>query len=692
MPITVPSGSTFTRSNRSRTWLILFGVLAALALIAWLTLNAISGEVRRQVSATLTSTLQMAQTVGTNFLEHQRDTTQLVADSPTPQRLARDVLRGDESKREPLGVLLAGLLATQDFDGWALAAPDGRVLASGQRALGWPILPPAVHARIAEVLGGKAILLPPAWVPERSGKRPAFVSAAPIRDGGQSLGVLVLTMDPLSDFSKTLESARFGDSGETYACTKEGLLASRSRYLDDLKSVGLVPPEASSALLHLALRRPPSPLVPGKAVEGSPASWPFTSAAAAILASKPGMTLDDGFDYRGQPVVVAWAMLGDFGLGVITKIDRNEALRPLVLLHTIFITLLVLLTVAAVAGVWWISNAARLSHKLEKAKGQLMQLGQYTLERKLGEGGMGAVYRGRHALMRRPTAIKLITGKVTEDVLARFEREVQLCCRLSHPNTIAIYDYGRTADGTFYYAMELLDGMDLEAMVAKYGPLPPARVIHFLAQACGSLAEAHDLQMIHRDIKPANLFITNRGGENDVLKVLDFGLVKSLESNSPQLSRADVISGTPPYMAPEVIEQKSGIDGRSDLYALACVGYFLLTGKCVFERETAMETLMAHINQPPAPPSTVALQKIPADLEAAILHALSKDPSKRPASVRVFRGELLACADAGRWRDLDAEQWWTKHRAKAAADADKALNAEVSVSMVLKTADMEFTA
>ena len=341
---------------------------------------------------------------------------------------------------------------------------------------------------------------------------------------------------------------------------------------------------------------------------------------------------------------------------------------------------------------WWISNAARLSHKLDKAKGQLQQLGQYTLERKLGEGGMGAVYRGRHALMRRPTAIKLITGKITDDVLARFEREVQLCCRLSHPNTIAIYDYGRTADGTFYYAMELLDGMDLEAMIEKYGPLPPARVIHFLTQACGSLAEAHDLQMIHRDIKPANLFITNRGGENDVLKVLDFGLVKSMENNAPQLSRADVISGTPPYMAPEVIEQKPGIDGRSDLYALACVGYFLLTGKCLFERSSAMETLMAHINEAPKPPSSVAAQKIPADLEAVILHALAKDPAQRPASVRAFRGELLACADAGHWRDADAEQWWTNHRTKASAEKDKALNAEVSVSMVLKTADLDFSA
>jgi eukaryotic-like serine/threonine-protein kinase len=691
MPITVPSGSTFTRNNRSRTWLIMLGVLALLAVIAWVTLDAIRTEVRHGISATLTSTLNMAQTVGTRFLEHQRDTTKLIANSPTPKNLAGAILRGDESKRETLTNLLAGMLATQDFDGWALALPDGRVVAAGNRANGWPILPPTVHARINELLAGKTILLPPAWVPDGNGRRPAFVIATPIHENGQSLGVLVLTMDPLSEFSAVLESARFGDTGETYACTTDGFIASRSRYLDDLKSTGLVPTDAPSAILHLALRRPPTILVHGQPFDGSPSEWPYTTAAAAIIAGKSGLTLDNSVDYRGQSVVVAWAVLNEYGLGIITKIDRAEAFRPLLILRMIFISLLVLLALAAIAGVLWIGNNARLSHKLNQAKGQLQQLGQYTLERKLGEGGMGAVYRGRHALMRRPTAIKLITGKITDEVLARFEREVQLCCRLSHPNTIAIYDYGRTADGTFYYAMELLDGMDLEAMVSKYGSLPPARVIHFLVQACGSLAEAHDLQMIHRDIKPANLFITNRGGENDVLKVLDFGLVKSMENNAPQLSRADIISGTPPYMAPEVIEQKPGIDGRSDLYALGCVGYYLLTGKCPFERATAMETLMAHLKEAPPTFTSLSLRSIPADLEAVIMRTLAKDPANRQASVRAFRDELVACAEANCWREADAEQWWASQRAKASAEADKNAKAEVSVSLVLKTADLDFS-
>ena len=689
MPITVPSGSTFTRNNRSRMWLIMLGVLALLTVIAWGILSMISAEVRRQITETLESTLEIAKVTSDRFFARQSDTAMVIANGPVIRTAAAALFAGDEAQRPALNQRLNDTIVPQQFDGWALASVDGRIIASGLGANGWPVLPPALHARIAEVIAGKVVLLPPSWVSEGNSRRPAFLLAAPIRDGERTIGILALTMDPVTEFSAVLESARFGKTGETYACTSDGLLASRSRYLTQLKDSGLIPKEAPNAILRLGLRRPPT-VVDGRTVSGNPGEWPFTTAAAGIIAKTPGLTLDQGFDYRGIPVVVAWKMLGETGMGVITKIDSAEAFRPLALLRGIFLSVLALLAIATVASVLWMSNLARLSHKLAKAQGQLQQLGQYTLEQKLGEGGMGAVYRGRHALMRRPTAIKLITGKITDDVLARFEREVQLCCRLSHPNTIAIYDYGRTADGTFYYAMELLDGMDLEAMVGKYGPLPAARVIHFLVQACGSLAEAHDLQMIHRDIKPANLFITNRGGENDVLKVLDFGLVKSTENNAPQLSRADIISGTPPYMAPEVIEQKPGIDGRSDLYALACVGYFLLTGKCPFERASAMETLMAHINEPPAPLSSASQHKIPSDLEAVILHGLAKDPAKRQASVRAFRDDLLTCADAKEWREADAEKWWVSQRAKAADEADKNAKKEVSVSMVLKTADLEF--
>lgn len=662
MLLTNSSGTVFSKANHSRTLMILIGVLCALALLAWITLSLIGDEVRRQITATLETTRSMAQSVGIAFLDRQRGIAQVVADGPVLRRAAASLIKGDESQRQVISEGIEAILPSIGFDGWALATTDGRVFASGKRAAGWPVLPQAVHARIAEVMAGNAILVPPAWAPEGNGTRPAFLSASAVRQGERIIAILVLTMDPGQEFSKELEAARFGDSGETYACTTEGWLASRSRYFDELKTCGLLPVDAPTGLLRLALRRPPVQIGAGPII-GNPASWPFTTAAAGIIAKTDGLNLD-GYDYRGRPVVVAWGMLGDSGLGIVTKIDRDEAFRPLIVLRWIFGLLLALLAIVAVTGTFWLGNLARLQHKLEKAKGQLQQLGQYTLEKKLGEGGMGAVYLGRHALMRRKTAIKLITGNVTAEALARFEREVQLSCTLSHPNTIAIYDYGRTADGTFYYAMELLDGMDLEVMVSNFGPLPPARVIHFLAQACGSLAEAHDMQMIHRDIKPANLFVTTRGGERDVLKVLDFGLVKSISDAGPQLSRDDVISGTPPYMAPEVIGQKPGVDGRSDLYALACVGYFLLVGRCPFQRDTAMDTLMAHLNEPVPPFSQASNLPVPADLEHVLMRALAKDPAQRQSSMRALRDELLACAEARSWRSSDAEAWWAVHGGK----------------------------
>jgi serine/threonine-protein kinase len=260
--------------------------------------------------------------------------------------------------------------------------------------------------------------------------------------------------------------------------------------------------------------------------------------------------------------------------------------------------------------------------------------------------------------MRREVAVKLITGKADEEAIARFEREVQLCCTLTHPNTIQIYDYGRTDDGTFYYAMELLRGIDLEDTVSTYGPLEPARVIHLLVQACGSLAEAHDRQLIHRDIKPANLFLCERGGEVDVVKVLDFGLVKSIEAQSVRLSRDDMISGTPQYMAPEIAKQAKDVDGRSDLYSLACVGYFLLTGHCVFEHESVMHLVMDHMNTPAPLPSARTKELIPEDLEAVIMRCLEKDPTQRFSDARAFAAALTACRDADGWTMTAARAWW----------------------------------
>jgi serine/threonine-protein kinase len=305
--------------------------------------------------------------------------------------------------------------------------------------------------------------------------------------------------------------------------------------------------------------------------------------------------------------------------------------------------------------------ASRVIYGLRQQVREALQLGQYTLEEKLGEGGMGTVYRARHAMLRRPTAVKLLPpDKVGESSIERFEREVQNTALLSHPNTVAIFDYGRTPDGIFYYAMEFLDGIDLESLVRDDGPQPPARVVHILRQVCGSLSEAHESGLIHRDIKPANIILCQRGGAPDVAKVVDFGLVKDLDQ-ADGITKADTLTGTPFYLSPEAI-RGSEVDGRSDLYAVGAVGYYLLCGANVFEGGTLVEICSHHLHTPPVAPSERLGREIPPGLEAVILACLGKDADGRPQSARELRSRLESEGDAGRWTEEQAKAWWTKRR------------------------------
>ena len=300
------------------------------------------------------------------------------------------------------------------------------------------------------------------------------------------------------------------------------------------------------------------------------------------------------------------------------------------------------------------------------------RLGQYTLEEKIGEGGTGVVYRATHAMLRRPAAIKLLLPeRAGEKNLARFEREVQLTSRLTHPNTISIFDYGRTADGVFYYVMEYIDGFDLERLVDEDGPLQPARIIRILAQASGALCEAHALGLIHRDIKPANIVLTERVDEPDVVKVVDFGLVKTLETSpgDAAVTNIDAITGTPMYLAPEAIASPDSVDARSDLYALGAVGYFLLTGQHVFDAPTVVEVCSKHLREAPGPPSKRLGRAVPRDLEALIMACLAKKREERPASAAAMRATLVACADACKYDLAAARVWWTDRGATIRAQS-----------------------
>lgn len=298
------------------------------------------------------------------------------------------------------------------------------------------------------------------------------------------------------------------------------------------------------------------------------------------------------------------------------------------------------------------------------------RLGQYVIERKIGAGGMGEVYRARHGMMRRPSAIKLLRAdQAGEANLARFEREVQQTARLTHPNTITIFDYGRTHDGVFYYAMELLDGATLRRIVEIDGAQPPSRVVRIMSMLCGALDEAHGIGLIHRDIKPANIMLCTQGGERDVVKLLDFGLVKEFRlGGDVELTGDNTVMGTPQYMAPESIMNPDSADARSDIYALGAVAYYLLAGTDVFNGKSVVEVLSQHLSQKPEPLSARRGLSVPGKLEAVVMSCLDKDPNGRPQTAADLRRQIEACRIEP-WDRAAALAWWGEHPAAAEADA-----------------------
>jgi hypothetical protein len=320
--------------------------------------------------------------------------------------------------------------------------------------------------------------------------------------------------------------------------------------------------------------------------------------------------------------------------------------------------------------------------KLGVAIKRARELGSYRLIERLGRGGMGEVWRATHRMLARPAAVKFIRPDALAGVradrarlaLRRFELEAQATASLTSPHTVALYDYGAADDGRFYYVMELLDGLDLEALVRRHGPQPPERVVHLVAQACESLEEAHEKGMVHRDIKPANIYACRSGSRHDFVKVLDFGLVAShaWREGETRLTQEDQATGTPAYMPPEVAAGKA-IDGRADLYALGCVAYWLATGRQVFDGATVYDVVYQHMTIAPAPASGHAGANVPPALDALILRCLAKDPDDRPRDARELSRLLRAIPLDAEWDEDRARAWWIEHPvAREGADAANA--------------------
>ncbi len=518
---------------------------------------------------------------------------------------------------------------------------------------------------------------PPNAAGGRRGDRTLMQVAAPVRDtNGVVRGALALVIDPDAEFSKILSVARSGDSGETYAFDQTGLLISRSRFEKQLHGLGLLNATNASSALYVRLHDPGGNLTAGyQATNAETAGRPLIRMVAEAVDGLDGVEVRPFRDYRGVPVVGAWRWLPQLGFGVATQIDADEAYRPLQIVRLLFIMLLLLLILCA-TGMFLFSCANVSSRRrLSEAELKLKQLGQYTLEEKIGEGGMGVVYRARHALMRRDTAVKLLLpSRADPAAVERFEREVCLTCQLTHPNTIQVYDYGHTPDGIFYYVMEYLRGLNLHEFVERFGPPPEARVIHILTQVCDSLAEAHGLGLIHRDIKPGNIFLCDRGGIPDCVKVLDFGLVQEYRAENRQqmkLAGRDVLEGTPWFMPPEAIQDAAASDPRSDIYSVGALAYYLLTGGYAYDGATVREINDKQLAGPPPAPSQRTPLAVSAPLDRLVLSCLAADPEQRPQSILELRDLLRATPHATEWTVGQQTDWWVQfHRQPVVSHPD----------------------
>ena len=662
-----------------RSWFAPVVIAGVVGAVGWWAQSTVEGAVKRQVGEQLSTLLNAEVAALTLWSDIEKSEAQRFALDPVILGTIVDLLRvAADPDGGPSAVLASRELAAfrevmdassirSTVRGYGVVDLSGRIVAAKNDAAIGRRVGTSVAEWFDRIVAGETAIFGPVEYPVAEGERdslvlrPAIFVAAPVRNSRNDvIAALVMRYSPADEFSRLLQLAQFGASGESYAFNSSGVMITESRFTDQLQEVGLVEdgPDASS-ILAIEIRNPGGNLLLGHQPDLPRAALPYTRMAAAAIAGIDGVDVEGYLDYRGVPVVGAWRWLPDYGFGVAMEVDVQEAYETLYVVRQGFWALVALLMLGAVGIFFYNFLFQDMSNRMRKAE----RLGQYTLEEKIGEGGMGSVYKAKHAMLRRPTAIKLIKeGQVKPETLVRFEREVQLTSQLANPNTVAIYDYGRTPEGVFYYAMEYLPGITLDNLVLNDGPQPERRVVHILRQICSSLAEAHARGMIHRDIKPANIMLLERGGMYDVIKVLDFGLVKDITSGDQNVTAMNTVPGTPHFLSPEAIQHPDAIDARSDLYAVGAVGYFLLTGSFVFSGTSAIEVLGKQVNDTPEDPSERLGRSLDPYLEGLILQCLAKDPADRPADAGVLLEALSSGYQSpiGTWTQKEAAAWWAE--------------------------------
>ncbi len=583
--------------------------------------------------------------------------------------------------------LLAPLLRDEGVVAINAVDRSGRIIASTlDGTCGLRVRPRTAAPQLTQVFAGETQFIRPfaadpllVAAQPFLGTRPLAWVETPVRSAaGTIVAALGFATYVDKDFESILTEARPGETGEAYAFDENGVLLSEIRSTQGLRAAGLLPADGNSgAAFRIKVKDPGVELEGGASTAAKSDAWPLTRPVAAALATASasgeatlrGVLLDPYRNYRGAEVIGAWRWLRDERMGIVAEIGIDEAYAPLrYVRYTLAGTFALLVLTAAWAG-WSTLALARLSRNVSAGR----KIGAYRLERELAEGGMATVYLARHALLKRPTAVKILKRHLaTDELLARFEREVRLASSLEHPNTVEIYDFGHTSDGLFYYAMEYLDGLTLDLLVVRDGTPPLARTCHIVRQICAALAEVHGKEMVHRDVKPDNVMLTERGGEYDFVKLLDFGIVKRVGNGGavarPEddrlLTQQVRVLGTPAYMAPERIGHPSDVDARADVYGVGAILFYLVTGRPPFD-ERDQATLLRIVLSEAAPRASTLVRDIPAPLDALIARCLAKAPAERPNTVAEIVA-VLDTLDLPPWTREDARAWWVAWREKAA--------------------------
>jgi len=637
-----------TLRRRARLWLLPVFVALAAVVGSWIAVWTIERTFQQTLERKLEAIIASTANSVALWNEQQTLNAQILAEDDRIERLVSRLLRPRDvsalaSAKEELAERLETGSTQFGFTSYTVISGTGETLVTSSAHTSFD---EALLNQFSEVFCGESVFADPSSGNRQTdaAKPTALWVAAPIqtRRSDETLATLICEIPSNGQFQRTLAVSTFGETGRNYAVDRNGNhVGWNSTSRED--SRGCVISLARTCVLNV------------------------NAAGDSIVVNANGL-----HDASGKRLVGGAKWLPDLGLGVVSTIDYDEAYAS----HNLFKRINALVTSSALLGscigliyTWHLSRAQLRAIKAEQ---RLRILGQYSLEDKIGEGGMGEVYRATHRMLRRPTAVKLLPAeKSSPQTIERFELEVQLTSQLTHPNTISIYDYGRTSEGVFYYAMEYLDGIDLKKLVEREGAQPEARIVHILLQICGSLDEAHCRGLVHRDIKPANVILCQRGGRYDVAKVLDFGLVYDAQSLRASLNNTSV-SGTPAFMSPESISSLANVDHRSDIYSIGAVAYFLLTGTYTFTGSTVSEVWNQQLDCEPMPPSVRTPMLISQAIEELTMRCLAIDSADRPQSIAEV--EVILQRLQTTWSQDEAKARWlnppSKEGEKCAPDLD----------------------